>query len=110
MPNGTTFTNATGTITLDGTSSLVVDEALTTAQFGAVNAASGATLDFAAGLDNAGATLLSAPASVVEGSIDGGTIDGAINLTAYGQSLALGGGPAVDNAAGTGPGTINVTG
>ena len=110
VPNGTTFTSATGTISLDGTSSLVVDKALTTAQFGAVDAASGATLDFAAGLNNAGATVTVGAGVLVEGLIDGGTINGAINLTASGQSLALSGGPTVDNAAGTGPGTINVTG
>ena len=39
------------------------DDTLTTAQLGTVNAASGATLDFAGGLDNAGATFVPAPAS-----------------------------------------------
>ena len=110
VPNGTTFTNATGTITLDGTSSLVVDEALTTAQFGTVDAASGATLDFAAVSTMPARRSQVGAGVVVEGSIDGGTIDGAINLTAYGQSLSLIGGPIVDSAGGTGPGTINVTG
>ena len=110
VSGGTTFTNATGTITLDGTSSLVLNQALTTAQFGAVDAASGATLDFAGGLDNVGATLQVGSGVAVEGSIDGGTIDGAINLTGSGQSLSLVGGSVSAGASGTGPGTINVTG
>jgi hypothetical protein len=107
--NTTTFTNATGTITVDGTGSLELDEALTTAQLGTIKEASGATLDFAGGLNNSGATLNLAAGVLLEGTIDGGTIDGPINLTASRQTLHLAGGPTVNNAAGTGPGTINVT-
>ncbi len=83
---------------------------MTTAQLGTVHAASGATLDFAGTLNNIKATFHVGAGVLLDGAIDGGTINGAVNLTASGQSLAFLGGPTVKNAAGTGPGTINVTG
>ncbi len=107
--DSTTFAN-TGTITVDGTSAVTFKSALTTAQLGTVHAASGATLDFAGTLNNIKATFHVGAGVLLDGAIDGGTINGAVNLTASGQSLAFLGGPTVKNAAGTGPGTINVTG
>ena len=109
--DSTTFAN-TGTITVDGTSAVTFESALTTAQLGTVPLRRPGRRSTLLGRSTISRRLsMSAPFFSLDGAIDGGTINGAVNLTASGQSLAfLGGVPTVKNAAGTGPGTINVTG
>jgi fibronectin-binding autotransporter adhesin len=105
--NPGSFTN-NGTISIDGTSTLQVDFAVTAAELGAVNAASGATLKFGE-LNNAGATYVVPTGVNLEGTIDGGKIEGTINLNGSGAQLYLSG-VTMLGAGGSGPGTINVTG
>ena len=107
--HSTFFANSSGTITVDGTSGIELDETLTTAQLGTVNAASGATIDFAGGLYNTGATFRAAPGC--GRGLDLRRHDQRPDQSdgARPRPSLLGGIPVVTGAAGTGPGTINVT-
>jgi fibronectin-binding autotransporter adhesin len=104
----TSFSN-TGTITVDGTSTLDFQFSILSSQFGTIKYSTGATLDFSAGLDNAGETYVIPTGVNIEGIIDGGKIDGPLNLTAANQSLTLEG-VMVAGSNGSGPGTIDISG
>ena len=101
------FSNA-GTITVDGTSTLEYDVRVTPGQLGTVNAATGATLAFSE-LDNSGTTFVAPTGVNIEGTIDGGTLEGTVDLSVTGAQLDLSG-VAMVGAGGSGPGTIDVTG
>ena len=107
------FTN-TGSISVDGTSGLIFQSAVTTAELGTLDLASGASLDFSAGLDNTGATL-SVAGGLLLGQVDGGTIEGTIDLSNSSiefidKSLTLSGDVSFEGAGGAGAGTIDLTG
>jgi fibronectin-binding autotransporter adhesin len=103
----TTFSN-TGTISVDGSSTLNFDTTLTAAELGTIIAAPGAVIDFMQSLDNVGATFVIPNGVVLEGTIDGGTIEGTLNLNGAVKVFTLEGGPAFTGAGGSGAGTINL--
>jgi fibronectin-binding autotransporter adhesin len=92
----TTFVN-TGTISVDGTSTLEVDVGLTTAQLGTIDAAAGATIEFYGVLNNTGATYEVPTGTFVEGTVEGGTLEGSFNVTGI-NPLELSGTMTVANA------------
>jgi hypothetical protein len=125
------FSN-TGSITLASASSLYMDATFTLAELGTLTNSDGTvyidgTLNLAGGTLNASSGL--GQAVLDGGAVDGGTVassalglssyggtlsgvtyDGALNLLATGASISLADGTVVNNAAGTGAGTINDTG
>ncbi len=124
-----------GTITVGAAGTLELDlSTVTAAQLGTVANSGALLIDPVTTLDNTGATLsvgtggFAGPSTVVEGTILNGTIvdsasgmsfiggklsnvtyDGTLNLGASASVFVIGNLTA-NNAAGTGPGTINVTG
>jgi hypothetical protein len=127
-----TFINA-GTIEVSHRAQVIFQYGLTTAQLGRVSASTGGgELGFDGTLDNSGATLTLATGEALAGVIDGGTIagtitmggnaathgltlngvsvEGAIDLTASYVGLTLADGSSVTGVGGTGPGRINVSG
>ena len=125
------FSNA-GSITLASASSLYMDATFTLADLGTLTNSDGTvyidgTLDLTGGTLNTSSGL--GQAVLDGGAVDGGTVassaldfssyggtlsgvtyDGALNLSETGASISLADGTVVNNAAGTGAGTINDTG
>ncbi len=106
---GADVSSLAGTISVDAASTLTFQDTWTTAQLGTIDAASGATLNFSGTLDNTGATLAVAAGVLLKGTIQSGTIEGAINL-GDNDNLTLEGGPTLTGAGGTGAGVVNDTG
>jgi hypothetical protein len=127
----TNFSNE-GSITLAGGGSLYVDITFTLAELGKLTNSGGTvyiegTLDLTGGTLNASSGL--GQAVLDGGAVDGGTVassalgfsyyggtlsgvtyDGALNLSGTGANVDLASGTVVNNAAGTGAGTINDSG
>ena len=95
--------NATATVNATGTLKLATLLSVTAGNFqmagGTIN---GGTIQVANG-----ATF---QATTQGGTLDGVTLDGVLNITDYGDVLAITDGLTLANAGGTGPGTINLTG
>ncbi len=83
-PSTTSFDN-TGTISVDGTSTLNFVSSVTTSELGTLDLASGALLEFgeglfnSGGLNNSGATYSVPTGVLLAGAIEGGTLDGTID-------------------------------
>ncbi|MGO8740411.1 Hint domain-containing protein [Rhodoblastus sp.] len=106
---GANLSDLGGTITVDGASTINFEDTWTTAQLGTIDAASGATLDFAGTLDNSSAIFVVGAGVLLKGAIDGGTIEGTIGL-GDNHSLTLEGAPTLTGAGGSGDGLIEDTG
>jgi fibronectin-binding autotransporter adhesin len=102
-----TFSN-TGTIVDDG--GVAFFSEVTTAELGNLTFASGASLGLYGSLNNTGATFVIPSGATLWGTIEGGTIKGAIELTAQDQTLTLTGNPVLENTNGSEPYTIDITG
>jgi len=104
----------TGSVDIDGTSTIRFNSIVSTAELGNIDAASGATIDFVAGLNNIGSTYVVPTGVVLAGLISGGTIEGAITIPIGNQAndlsfLSLGGDITFEGANGSGPATITDT-